>query len=60
MEIFNKLPSDACIMIVGTGKRWDDTIAGSYGITFKNNDRVKVYYISKYKDEKSAKCVWKN
>jgi hypothetical protein len=59
MEIFNKLPSDACIMIVGTGKRWDNTIARGVSITFKDNDRVKVYSIFKYNDEKSAQSGYK-
>ena len=58
MEIFNKLPSDACIMLVSTEKRWDDSIARGGSITFKDNDRVKIYLVSKYKDEKSAQNAY--
>ena len=58
MEIFNKLPSDACIMVVGTGKRWDNTIAMGSSISFKNNDIVKVNRIHKYEDEKSAQSAY--
>ncbi len=54
MEIFDKLPSDACIMLVGVGKSWDGTIARGHSIAFKDNDRVKVDIIEKYGDEKSA------
>ncbi len=54
MEIFDKLPSDACIMLVGVGKRWDNTIARGYSITLKDNDRAKACVVEKYEDEESA------
>jgi tetratricopeptide (TPR) repeat protein len=54
MEIFDKLPSDACIMMVAAKKSWDGTIARGYGITLKNNDRVKAYVVEKYEDKESA------
>jgi hypothetical protein len=58
MEIFDKLPSDACIMLVSSGKRWDNTIAMGSSISFKNNDIVKVNRIHKYEDEKSAQSAY--
>ena len=55
MEIFNKLPSDACMMTVSVGKSWDNTIGRGFGIIFEDNDKVKAYIVEKFENEEIAK-----
>ncbi|WP_244409484.1 hypothetical protein [Methanocaldococcus jannaschii] len=56
MEIYDRLPSDACVYEVsGTYSPWYKTVAEGMSISFENNDRVKVVRVEKYKDEETAK-----
>ncbi|ADC69726.1 conserved hypothetical protein [Methanocaldococcus sp. FS406-22] len=56
MEIYDKLPSDACVMSVAIGYNpWYKTIGEGMSITLKNDHRVKVVRVEKYKDEETAK-----
>jgi hypothetical protein len=56
MEIYDKLPSDACVMSVTIGyNSWHKTIGEGMSITLKNDHRVKVVRVEKYKDEETAK-----
>jgi hypothetical protein len=56
MEVYDKLPSDACVMSVTIGyNSWYKTIGEGMSITLKNDHRVKVVRVEKYKDEETAK-----
>ncbi|NPA62508.1 MAG: hypothetical protein GXN95_03020 [Methanococci archaeon] len=56
MDIYNKLPSDACVYEVRNAyDPWDKTIADGSSISFENNNMVKVVRVEKYKDEETAK-----